>query len=349
MAILGIVMHNFCGWQGNAVSENEFTFAISNISDLYQSLRLGILNAIWNIIAFFGHYGVEIFIFLSGYGLARKHAGSIPKFGTYMRHTLGKLWMLMLPGLLCYGILALIYREDLIYTASRMVYTATFLPHIMSPIMNYIAYGPYWYFGLTLQLYMFYYALVYRRSNHMLLFWSAVVLAVQIAIITISGTDSPLLDQIRANIFIAVPTFCLGVWLARNPIELNPRSWQFAGLMLFLTAIILSTYPHHMAWLFSSMFWPFALIWGVTLLPSVARRLMLEIGVLSPWIFVAHPVCRQVAYKYIAPTDTAWRWLDLAIYLVATVILAILMRQAVIYAQRIYHQRINTRKSESPN
>ncbi len=127
VAILAIVMHNFCGWAG--VSENEFRFAASNITDLWTSISSGALNAVWDIIAFFGHYGVEIFVFLSGYGLAKKHAGAIPRFGAYMRHNISKLWLLMIPGLLCYAVLTLIFFARFrLYCPSVILHNNVSLP-----------------------------------------------------------------------------------------------------------------------------------------------------------------------------------------------------------------------------
>lgn len=338
VAILAIVMHNFCGWAG--VSENEFRFAASNITDLWTSISSGVLNAIWDIIAFFGHYGVEIFVFLSGYGLAKKHAGSIPRFGAYMRHNISKLWLLMIPGLLCYAVLTLIFSHDFGYTAHQSFFTITLLSHFTGSLFNNIAYGPYWYFGLTLQLYIFYYALVHRCKSSMLLFWSVVVLAAQLAVIATLGADSQLLGELRANIFIAVPTFCLGIWVAQNPIDLNPRSWHLYGLVLFVLAISLSVYPHPVAWLLSSPVWPLALIWVCTLLPRPLRWLMIEVGILSPWIFVAHPIARQLVFRYMPPSDEYLRWLDLAVYIAAAIALAVIMRYTCTYVRNMYLQHM---------
>lgn len=345
VAILGIVIHNFCGWQGNAVCENEFSFSASNITDLIQSVRADLLGGLWDILAFFGHYGVEVFVFLSGYGLAKKHKDSIPAFGDFIRHNIGKLWLLMIPGLVCYGVLTIVMSHDIGYTIHQSLFTFTFASHFTGSLFSNIAYGPYWYFGVTLQLYIFYYALLHRHGNMTLLFWSAIVLVTQIVVIAVSGSESQLLEQLRANIFIAVPTFCLGIWLARNPIELNPRRWQFYGLMLFVVTIILSTYPHPAAWLLSSPIWPLALVWICTLLPRPLKVLMLNIGILSPWIFVAHPVARQIAYRYIPPTEEYTRWLYLAIYLALTAVLALAMSR-LINAIRGRYKRQSARRQQ---
>lgn len=343
IAILCIILHNFCGWQENTISENEFTFAASNISDLITTIKSGFLNAIWNLIAFFGHYGVEIFVFLSGYGLAKKHADGIPRFGVYMRHNIAKLWMLMIPGLACYALITFVSSHDFGYTAHQSFFTLTFLSHLSGDVFSNIAYGPYWYFGLTLQLYIFYFALVHKHKNSMLLVWSCAILAIQLLLIAVSGTESRLLDQLRINLFIAVPTFCLGVWLARYPIEFNPRSWMFYGPVFFVLAIVFSVYPHPVAWLLSSPLWPIALIWVCTLLPKPVRLLMLNIGILSPWIFVAHPVIRQIIYTYLPPKDEYLRWLHLGIYLLLTIALAYVMKRSVGYIHTRYKNFIRQR------
>ncbi len=334
IAILCIVLHNFCHWQG--VCENEFTFAASNITDLTSSIKSGILNAVWDIISFFGHYGVEIFVFLSGYGLAKKHSVSIPRFGGYMRHNISKLWMLMIPGLICYALIPFIPSHDFGYTAHQSFFTLTFLSHVSGNVMGNIAYGPYWYFGLTLQLYIFYFVLVHKQKDSMLLLWSCIVIGLQLIIIHVAGAGSALLDQLRANLFIAVPTFCLGVYVARHPIELNPRSWHCYGLSAFVAAIFLSVCPHPTAWLVSSLFWPLALIWICTLLPRPVKMLMLNVGILSPWIFVAHPVIRQLFYGFLPIKDEYLRWSYLVLYLIAAIALAYIMQRTVAYVRLRY-------------
>ncbi|MBO4827213.1 MAG: acyltransferase, partial [Prevotella sp.] len=73
VAILGIVLHNYCHWLGLAVKENEYQFHRNNCEELLNA----VLHADWNLpihlLSFFGHYGVPVFLFLSGFGLVLKY------------------------------------------------------------------------------------------------------------------------------------------------------------------------------------------------------------------------------------------------------------------------------------
>lgn len=77
IAILGIVMHNFLHWLRPMVKENEYQFHQNNVDGI-----MGVLSRLdWDIplqlFSFFGHYGVPVFLFLSGYGLVKKYE-SVP-------------------------------------------------------------------------------------------------------------------------------------------------------------------------------------------------------------------------------------------------------------------------------
>lgn len=333
IAILGIVLHNFCHLQGG-VGENEFRFFHYNVFAFWDSLQAGLSTALWDTMSFLGHYGVEVFVFMSGYGLARKYAAAPPRFGGFMRHTLSKLYMLMIPGLMLYVAVYLLGWSDIPDMAMRGMATMVFFPNVSPWIWDYIAYGPYWYFGLMLELYLFFYFLVYGRGNGWLLFWSAVALGIQVVAIAVVGAGDVLVHQMRVNLLIGVPTFCLGVWLGRARIVL--RRWQVCAIGVSVTvgAIALSVYPHPMAWLLSSLPWPLAMLGVAVLLPRPVRLLMGKVGVLSPWLFVAHPACRQIVNHFFEPGET--RWLALSIYLLFSFGLALILKRVVALVQARY-------------
>ena len=87
IAITGIVLHNFCHWLNIEAKENEYLFRVSNNDGLWHALTEpdGMLPV--NLLSYFGHYGVPVFVFLSGYGLAKKYDGkpALPVVG-FIRH-----------------------------------------------------------------------------------------------------------------------------------------------------------------------------------------------------------------------------------------------------------------------
>ena len=75
IGILLIITHNYMHWLPECVPENEYTFSVERIDQLCAYLAQGGPHVLLNILSHFGHYGVDIFLFLSGYGLVKKYEG----------------------------------------------------------------------------------------------------------------------------------------------------------------------------------------------------------------------------------------------------------------------------------
>ncbi len=73
VAILGIILHNYCHWLPNTVKENEYTFSGENVRQFIGCFLSFDQFLFIQILSFLGHYGVPVFLFVSGYGLARKY------------------------------------------------------------------------------------------------------------------------------------------------------------------------------------------------------------------------------------------------------------------------------------
>ena len=96
IAILGIILHNYCHFLGFAVKENEYTFNVDKPMQLADRLLSLNHDLFIHILSFFGHYGVPLFLFISGFGLVMKYeyknnrkkgtrpSGSYPSHGITM-------------------------------------------------------------------------------------------------------------------------------------------------------------------------------------------------------------------------------------------------------------------------
>ena len=65
LAIIGIFLHNYCHWLGPIVKENEYTFNAENVTRMNHALVHPDAQLPMHMLAFFGHYGVPVFLFLS--------------------------------------------------------------------------------------------------------------------------------------------------------------------------------------------------------------------------------------------------------------------------------------------
>ena len=76
IAIIGIFLHNFCHWlKPGIILENEYNFNFNFSRQMWDYLTQGGIDMYLPIqfFSFFGHYGVPIFLFLSGFGLVMKY------------------------------------------------------------------------------------------------------------------------------------------------------------------------------------------------------------------------------------------------------------------------------------
>ena len=81
LAIVGIILHNFCHMLPRIVAENEYTYHTFKNAQLLGSLEHGYHVGL-SLLSYFGHYGVPVFLLLSGYGLVMKYErGTIGHIG----------------------------------------------------------------------------------------------------------------------------------------------------------------------------------------------------------------------------------------------------------------------------
>ena len=73
IAILAIMLHNYCHFIGRIVKENEYQYLEQNNTRLWQVLTNPDELLPVHLLSYFGHYGVPVFLFLSGFGLVMKY------------------------------------------------------------------------------------------------------------------------------------------------------------------------------------------------------------------------------------------------------------------------------------
>ena len=228
IAILGIILHNYCHFLGFAVKENEYKFDAGRPLQFLDKLFSLDSDLFIHFFSFLGHYGVPIFLFISGYGLVKKyetHPQPLPKGGEILHSSLFtlhfikkhflKLFRLMIIGYLLFiGVYLLrhsdgaqVYSWDHVLTQLTMTINLLYFDpdHIIKP-------GPYWFFGLMLQLYALYILVIHRwRSKWLLL---ALALGSVVLEACFAGSQD-WLNYVRYNFIGGLLPFCMGVWAGR--------------------------------------------------------------------------------------------------------------------------------------
>lgn len=292
LAILSIILHNYTHWMYGAIFENEFTYQEWHVSKLLNYLSHPDGRLPLQLFSFFGHYGVVIFVFLSAYGLEKKYGRTtkevrpLPFIWTHYLKLLSMcivgyigylLLMIRLVGLPENGFLEASY----LLSMTSNLYTTQLGPHIP---------GPYWYFGLILQLYVVYRLFLFRRS------WNVVAVAIIISCIAqaVVSPDGASMEWLRNNFIGSLLPFGLGLLYARYEEDLQLSKMAYALTALASIALIFATSLSFISWITTPLFVCTLSISCSQLLPEVINKPLAWIGGISAAIFVSHPIVRKL-------------------------------------------------------
>ena len=292
LAILSIILHNYTHWMYGAIFENEFTYQSWHVSKLLDYLSHPDGRLPLQLFSFFGHYGVVIFVFLSAYGLEKKYGRTtkevrpLPFIWTHYLKLLSMcivgyigylLLMIRLVGLPENGFLEASY----LLSMTSNLYTTQLGPHIP---------GPYWYFGLMLQLYVVYRLFLFRRS------WNVVAVAIIISCIAqaVVSPDGASMEWLRNNFIGSLLPFGLGLLYARYEEDLQLSKMAYALTALASIALIFATSLSFISWITTPLFVCTLSISCSQLLPEVINKPLAWIGGISAAIFVSHPIVRKL-------------------------------------------------------
>ena len=314
IAILSIMLHNLLHLLPRAVAENEFEFSARNIYRVVYEFHHS--HDVWSIISalisHFGHYGVSIFLFLSGYGLVMKYeksSSSIPPIPSFIWQHMKKLWGLMLPGFVVAFFFLINWNTfTLPLKDSNPWLTFAFLGNFFK--FDTLLYGPWWFFSLMLQFYILYRLVLYRWKSPILL-WSLVLVSIIImwwsyeSHIRVSISQSSLLRYIRVSAFGHLLPFALGISAARWSGGVFMTRWQEqcrpllqktigVGTSLLGFLLLFCSAFHFLPWLFSPVFALMAIVPLTVIFQRPVWRLGWEhIGFYSSALFVYHPIIRE--------------------------------------------------------
>jgi hypothetical protein len=329
IAILGIILHNFCHKIPGAVEGNEFNFDITCPIQLFHEIcnpNIGLLN---HLLSFFGHYGVALFVFLSGYGLSVKYENACakqPSFRGFMLHNLTKFWKYYIPGVIIYLAIYIPLKRWLPIHLPMLCVQSMFVANLIpnGGVVPYI----YWYFGMAMQLYVVFWLLVRNRSVGVLFAISAVQLLAQyFAFMFLEGDQQmDIMEYFSINCLSWLMPFAAGVYVAR---------YGYPSLMRkYRKTVICGLVALFVAGQFINYFWPFAAVCMVGFCVIIASRVSSNfigkflnwVGVLSAIIFVAQPTTREI-FLLLNPNLASYG-IVLA-FAVATIVVAWLTRKIV--------------------
>ena len=302
LAIIGIFLHNYCHWLGPVVKENEYTFSQHNVDWLTAVMASpdGLLPA--HLVSFFGHYGVPVFLFLSAYGLELKYGRSLyaPAF-RFVAYHWKKLFSMMIVGFVSFTIVDAMTPGRWHYTLTQVVAQLAMVNNLLPDPDHQIWPGPFWFFGLMLQLYVVYRLLLYKRHWA----WTAGAMVVCLGVQLAFAPESEALNWYRYNFMGGMLPFGLGLLYARygNRIILtNLNTLSLLVSVVFCGFMVMWMSASYLLWSVVPLVVCILCVYVVKLLSQAARRpvgawlmeRLVWMGEISAALFVIHPVLRKV-------------------------------------------------------
>lgn len=291
LAIMGIVIHNYAHWMKGMVNENEFTWNVNNCRRMMEVLSQPDELLPVQLFSFLGHYGVPVFLFLSGYGLVKKYEGSqeeVP-LGSFVYRSFTKLFSMLFVAFALYIIVDASMPNPHHYSLSEVVLQLGMIANLMPNPSFYFHPGPFWYFGVTFQLYLVYRLFLYRYRH-----WGVLLALVVISwgLQMCCANNMVILDWLRYNIIGELLPVCLGVWIARTGFlaELRRRYWALAGVVATILVFVMGN--SFRSWLWVPAVVVIALVAVVRCLSESVRRWLVRLGGISAALFLVHPAVR---------------------------------------------------------
>ena len=321
IAILAIMLHNYCHYVKGIVKENEYQFFDKRIDGLWESLTSPDEFLPMHLLSFFGHYGVPVFLFLSGYGLVRKYEKESRRQGhdsgensatspldsfSFLRYHYLKLLRMLIVGFVLFIMVDAVTPGRFPFHWDNVIAQLLMYINVLPEPDKIIWPGIYWFFGLMMQLYIVYRLLLYRRSS-----WYVVALiAVSWFLQVFCDPDGDTINRLRYNFIGGMLPFGLGICFGRSlgsgvGSQESGVSRILLGQTLPSKVISCLLTPVSclliiaMSFSFHSWLWiPVVIIIGtiafVKALPAFILKFFVFFGTYSAAIFVAHPIARKL-------------------------------------------------------
>ncbi|NEN23439.1 acyltransferase [Cryomorpha ignava] len=290
ISMLMIMFHNYFHQITPKTGENEFNFSVDYFQRFIGFLASEPLHAVRHIFSYFGHYGVQIFILVSSYGLYISYKDRDIEWLRFMKKRILKLYPTLLIGIVFVIILYIFSssRFPSVFLVKESLIKLTLLYGFIPGSALSVS-GPWWFFSAIIQLYAFFPLLkriVKKYGPNSMLITAFIFIGLTIAFNTFADIAN---FSIYYTFVGQIPVFALGIYFAaRSEIKIS--------VLVFLAALIMFAAAnfYEMAYYFSfisvTILLLTVMIW---LLPFIQRFKKLATflaftGGISLFLFVIH-------------------------------------------------------------
>ena len=312
IGILIIVLHNFFHNLTPDIRENQFTFSADTFPKFYLTLLDNPFELLRAVFSYFGHYGVQIFIFFSAYGLTRKYLNKNIQLSSFLGRRLGKIYASFLICVTVYILLGIakemyISTEQVLYWDSllwKVLLISNFIPN-----QAFMPVGPWWFMPFIFQVYLFYPLILwmYKRYGDRFL----IIISLASILAELSLNPYLLRNGLNINfmIFGHLPVLCLGIYLAAQ----DRVRMSYDILALSLVLFILGNFNQSI-WVVGDLtFTVIALGLSMLVINKYPNRTFLAVplafyGGISFHLFMVNGFLRSLFHNF-AESHNVW-WID---------------------------------------
>lgn len=297
IAMVFIVLHNFLHWT-NAVGENEMSFDPNRIYNLFEFIGGDVTRLFNGLFSYFGFYFLELFIFISGYGLAKYSINSTtPMYKKYIIPRIIKLYALLIFGIIVYFFL--FYRAFDMEWFTAFVTSSLLMYNNLSFYRIFMFIGPWWYFSLIFQLYILF-PLLYKALDRYKEKGFFVLIALSYVLIFLLTPIASKWDvPIYGNFLGHLPEFLLGMGCVM--FERLKFTWKVmipAMVVFILSNFLEFFFPFSFLSATILMLWFFHAI--INMPSNRVMRAFKLLGVISMFMFLINGPLRLYTMPYLA-------------------------------------------------
>lgn len=299
IGILMIVLHNYLHRIPGYGLENESQFSTANSIDFLNLLTsFSIVDFFGAIFGFLGHYGVQIFIVFSAYGLSVQYSKYKERPWRFVLLRLKKVYFLLFFAIaVCLVINYFTGRGvSLFEIGKRTVLLSTTLSSFSHDFMYSMFSGPFWFFALIIQVYILF-PLLYKLTtsfsrNNVWIVFALSFLVFYIVFFTLEDYEYTLVKwpvkfSTLGNILGHLPEVVLGITMA----HFKFTSFSKSNLLLAL-GVFIGSQLHVTLFPLSFLAISILLIQGVSYLnrisPTKFKNVILYVGQISMILFIVN-------------------------------------------------------------
>jgi peptidoglycan/LPS O-acetylase OafA/YrhL len=316
------MLHNFLHNPQLGFSlENEMSFSNERASLFFNLFQAG-QYSIYEFFSFLGWIGVAVFVFLTGYGLAKSSSPSPSEVPRYIRNHFLKLFLLLLPAMIVF-IIGDLAQHNLFPTLFKRLSYLALVANWIYPWV-YCPPGVYWYFGLTFQFYLIYafFGGYFDKKNLLLLSLLTIV-----GLGILCSLEYPEVLSVYRHCFTGwFVLFAIGIWAGKQrDLHLTTSHSIVVDILLLVFSLGLVILMNK--WMLTWLLVPvvalvmFLSIGFLLLRSGILRRVFIWVGGVSASLFAVHPIARFLINRTVLPRVDNLH-LVILMYVIASFIMA---------------------------